>query len=94
MKSLITSVKDLKQIRNVKDGIIEETGIVEEPTVVERKNIAPTDTKSVTPSKTTPPDDYDDVKYIPRLEDSSRMKYQQKLFKTLIILIQTYTRQR
>ena len=80
MKSLITSVKDLKQIRNVKDGIVEETGIVEEPTAVERKNIAPTDTSSVTPTKTTssvtptkttPPDDYDDVQYIPRLEDSS-----------------------
>ena len=68
MKSLINSVKDLKQIRNVKDGIIEETGIVEEPTAVERKNIAPTDTSSVTPTKTTPPDDY---QYIPRLDDSS-----------------------
>ena len=73
MKSLITSVKDLKQIRNVKDGIVDETGIVEEPTVVERKNIAPTGTptSSATPSKTTPPKDHDDVRYIPRLDDSS-----------------------
>ena len=70
MKFLINSVKDLKQIRNVKDGIIEETKKVEEPSVVERKNIAPTDTSSVTPTKTTP-DDYDDVQYIPRLEDIS-----------------------
>ena len=67
MKSLINSVKDLKQIRNVKDGIIEETEIVEESPVVERKNIAPTDTSSVTPTKTTPPDDY---QYIPRLDDA------------------------
>jgi len=67
MKSLINSVKDLKQIRNVKDGIIEETKKVEEPSVVERKNIAPTDTSSVTPTKTTPPDDY---QYIPRLDDA------------------------
>ena len=62
MKSLINSVKDLKQIRNVKDGIIEETKKVEEPTVVERKNIAP--------SKTTP-DDYDKVQPIPRKRNSS-----------------------
>jgi hypothetical protein len=73
MKSLITSVTDLKQIRNVKDGIVDKTEKVEEPSVVERKNTAPigTSTSSVTPSKTTPRDDYDDVQYIPRLEDSS-----------------------
>ena len=71
MKSLINSVKDLKQIRNVKDGIVDETKRVEEPSVVERKNIAPTGTSSVTPSKTTPPNDHDDVRYIPRLDDSS-----------------------
>ena len=62
MKSLINSVKDLKQIRNVKDGIIEETKKVEEPTVVERKNTAS--------SKTTP-DDYDKVQPIPRKRNSS-----------------------
>ena len=62
MKSLINSVKDLKQIRIVKDGIIEETKKVEEPTVVERKNTAP--------SKTTP-DDYDKVQPIPRKRNSS-----------------------
>jgi len=62
MKSLINSVKDLKQIRNVKDGIIEETKKVEEPSVVERKNIAP--------SKTTA-DDYDKVQPIPRKRNSS-----------------------
>ena len=62
MKSLINSVKDLKQIRNVKDGIIEETKKVEVPTVVERKNTAP--------SKTTP-DDYDKVQPIPRKRNSS-----------------------
>ena len=62
MKSLINSVKDLKQIRNVKDGIVDETGTVEEPTVVERKNTAP--------SKTTP-DDYDKVQPIPRKRNSS-----------------------
>ena len=62
MKSLINSVKDLKQIRNVKDGIIEETKKVEEPTVVERKNTAS--------SKTTP-DDYDKVQPIPRKRNRS-----------------------
>ena len=62
MKTLINSVKDLKQIRNVKDGIIEETKKVEEPSVVARKNIAP--------SKTTP-DDYDKVQPIPRKRNSS-----------------------
>ena len=62
MKSLINSVKDLKQIRNVKDGIIEETKKVEEPTVVERKNTAS--------SKTTP-DDYDKVQPIPRRGNNS-----------------------
>ena len=62
MKSLINSVKDLKQIRNVKDGIIEESKKVEEPSVVERKNIAP--------SKTTP-DDYDKVQPIPRRGNNS-----------------------
>ena len=70
MKSLINSVKDLKQIRNVKDGIVDKTKKVEEPSVVERKNIAPTgkSSSSATPSKTTPPDDY---QYIPSLDDSS-----------------------
>ena len=73
MKSLINSVKDLKQIRNVKDGIVDETGTVEEPTVVERTNIAPTGTSSATPSKTKPPKDHEDVRYSPGvdLDDSS-----------------------